>query len=352
MLTLDAVGLTTALHGSGALDPSARVTEVDQEPVGTGQMGDCLRLWLAYDREVDAPGTLVAKLPSSNETSRATGVAMRTYEVEVSFYQELATDLPVRSPRCHHAEIDAVSGDFVLLLEDLAPAEQGDQVAGCSVDQARLVLAEAARLHAPLWGDATLDRLEWPVRWSQESQDGMHAMLTVLWPNFVDRYGEDLDDDVVAMGARFISRLGAYYAYRPPPHTVIHNDFRLDNLLFGTPEGGPPVAVVDWQTVGVGPGLSDVSYFLGAGLSVEDRRGHEEELVREYHEALLAAGVEGFDWERCWNDYRVFAYSGFHMAVLASMIVERTDRGDAMFLAMAGRHGRQVLDLGSEALLA
>jgi hypothetical protein len=39
------------------------------------------------------------------------------------------------------------------------------------------------------------------------------------------------------------------------------------------------------------------------------------------------------------------------MAVLASMIVERTERGDAMFLAMAGRHGRQALDLDSEQFL-
>jgi hypothetical protein len=352
MLRLDADGLTAALHASGALDPSALVTAVDQRAVGTGQMGDCLRLALTYDREVDAPASVVAKLPSSNETSRATGMAMRTYEVEVRFYQQLAADLPVRSPRCHHAEIDLGSGDFVLLLEDLAPAEQGDQVAGCTVEEARLVLAEAARLHAPRWGDPTLDRLDWAVRWSQESQDAMHAMLTVLWPNFVARYGDDLDDDVVAMGSRFIAGLGAYYAHRPEPHTVIHNDFRLDNLLFGTPEGGPPVAVVDWQTVGGGPALGDVSDFVGTGLGVGDRRNHEEDLVRGYHEALLASGVEGYAWDRCWSDYRAFAFSGFHMAVLASMIVERTDRGDAMFLAMAGRHGRQILDLGAEEFLA
>ena len=351
MLRLDADGLTAALHASGALDSSARVRAVDQQPVGTGQMGDCLRLGLTYDRAVEAPPTVVAKLPSSNATSRATGMAMRTYEVEVRFYQELAPHLPVRSPRCHHAEIDLATGDFVLLLEDLAPAVQGDQVAGCAVGEAGLVLAEAARLHAPRWGDPTLEALDWAVRWSQESQDAMQAMLTVLWPNFVERYGHELDDDVVEMGGRFIARLPAFYAHRPEPHTVIHNDFRLDNLLFGTAEGGPPVAVVDWQTVGVGPALLDVSYFLGAGLTVEDRRAHERELVEEYHRALGAAGVEGYGWDRCWGDYRAFAFAGFHMAVLASMIVERTDRGDAMFLAMAGRHGRQILDLGAEELL-
>ena len=351
MLTLDPDGLSAALHAAGTLDPSVRVTGVDMAAVGTGQMGDCLRLVLSYSGPTDAPSTLVAKLPSSDETSRATGMAMRTYEVEVRFYQQLAARLPVRSPVCHHAEIDLATGDFLLLLEDLAPAEQGDQMAGCSVDAAALVMEEAARLHAPLWGSPELAGFDWAVRHSPESQDQLQGLLTVLWPNFVERYGDDLDDDVVELGHRFIAGLSAYYAHRPEPHTVIHNDFRLDNLLFGTEAGGPPVAVVDWQTVGIGPALLDVSYFLGAGLSVEDRRASEATLVRGYHEALLAAGVEGFGWERCWDDYRAFAFAGFHMAVLASMVVQRTDRGDAMFLAMAGRHGRQALDLDSEELL-
>ena len=108
---------------------------------------------------------------------------------------------------------------------------------------------------------------------------------------------------------------------------------------------------MDWQTVGVGPGLLDVSYFLGAGLSVDDRRANEDALVRGYHEALQAGGVEGLGWDRCWDDYRAFAFAGFHMAVLASMVVQRTDRGDAMFLAMAGGAGRQILDLDAESLL-
>ena len=40
------------------------------------------------------------------------------------------------------------------------------------------------------------------------------------------------------------------------------------------------------------------------------------------------------------------------MAVVASMIVVQTARGDDMFMAMAGRHAQQILDLESESLLA
>jgi hypothetical protein len=40
------------------------------------------------------------------------------------------------------------------------------------------------------------------------------------------------------------------------------------------------------------------------------------------------------------------------MAVFAAMMVERTDRGDEMFLTMLERHGAQVADLESVDLIA
>ena len=112
----------------------ARVTDVDLEPVGTGQMCDSVRLTLRYDRATDAPPTVVAKLPAADETSRATAKALRSYENEVRFYQQLAPDLPVRTPTVFHADIDVETASFVLLLEDLAPGRPGDQLAGCTPD--------------------------------------------------------------------------------------------------------------------------------------------------------------------------------------------------------------------------
>ncbi|HEX8803502.1 MAG TPA: hypothetical protein VF743_04900, partial [Acidimicrobiales bacterium] len=91
--------------------------------------------------------------------------------------------------------------------------------------------------------------------------------------------------------------------------------------------------------------LGDLAYFVGAGLVAEERRAHEEALVRRYHDALVAAGVEGYDRDRCWHDYRRGTWGGLVMTVAASMLVERTDRGDRMFLTMADRHARHALDL-------
>src|SRR5580692_1087302 len=97
--------------------------------------------------------------------------------------------------------------------------------------------------------------------------------------------------------------------------------------------------------------MLDASYFLGNGLSIEDRRAHEEELVRIYYEALRAGGVSAFSWETCWEEYRRQVFHNLVMGICASMIVQRTDRGDDMFMASVERSAQQAIDLESVELL-
>jgi aminoglycoside phosphotransferase (APT) family kinase protein len=129
----------------------------------------------------------------------------------------------------------------------------------------------------------------------------------------------------------------------------VHGDFRLDNMLFGQAEAAAPLAVVDWQTCAHGHPASDVAYFLGAGLLPDLRRREEKELLAHYHAELRAQGVDDYALESLEADYRRFSFSGLVMAVVASQIVEVSERGDAMFAAMAERHGQQIADLDAEA---
>ncbi len=342
--------LTAVLRDAGVIGARC-VVDVHAEPVGTGQMADSVRLRLTYDAPAPgAPDSVVGKFTPADETSRATALALRTSEVEVRFYQEVAASVRVRTPRCYFAAVDTASAAFALVLEDMAPARQGDQMAGCSVDDADLALAELARLHSPRWGDPALERLEWLDR-GGIGGDGGGELLALLFDGFVERYGAELDDDVIEAGRFLFPRIGSYLRPRPGPRTVQHADYRLDNLLFGTDGSDPTVTVVDWQTVTLGPGPADVSYFLGAGMAPEQRLAHEEGLLREYHARLVSGGVTGYSWDDCLTEYRRHAYAGYIMAVGASMLVERTARGDEMFLTMARRHAAQVQALCSDALL-
>ena len=87
---------------------------------------------------------------------------------------------------------------------------------------------------------------------------------------------------------------------------------------------------------------------FGAGLLPETRRAAEEEIVRAYHDDLLATGVADYDWASCWQDYRRGVFAGLAVTVVASMIVQETKRGNEMFVAMARRHSRHAIDLDAQ----
>jgi aminoglycoside/choline kinase family phosphotransferase len=342
--------LTGALRRVGVLRGGA-VKSFWIEPVGTGQMGDCVRIHLELSPgTASGPPTVVGKFTAADDQSRTTGVSMRTAEVEVRFYQQVAPTLTASVPTCLFGDVDPATARFVLLLEDLAPRVPGDQVTGCTVDQAALALEALAGVHARRWGDAALARLEWLNRRDDAATETLSAVFPVLFDGFVARYADQLDDMVVRVGERFFGRIGEYFRRRPGPGTVQHADYRVDNLLFGGPPD-TPLAIVDWQTVTYGPGAADVSYFLGGSLEVRDRRRHEDGLLRQYLEVLAARGVNDFGYDELWTDYRRHAYAGLAMAVGAAMMVQRTDRGDQMFLAMAHRHAAHIEDMDAETLL-
>lgn len=320
------------------------IDDIACERIGDGLVGLNLRVAIT-STDAAAPGSVVLKLPSLDETSRATGVALRNYEREVKFYEHIADTVDIRVPHCHHGAWDESTGDFVLVLEDMAPAAQGDQVAGCDVATAAAAVSELARLHAPRWDDPTLADHEFLQR-RTGPEDA--AQLAGLWqmfrPGFDATYGPYLSDAARRVLDAFGPRLGDWVEGRTGPQTVTHGDYRLDNLLFATEAGGPPVTAVDWQTPGHGGPIGDLAYFLGAGLHPEDRRRAESELLTVYRNGLADGGV-AIDDEWLWTQYRRDAFGGVIMSVVASQVVGGSERSEAMFAAMATRHLEHCVDL-------
>ena len=339
-LTADFLNQALAGHLDGV-----KITSVQTAPVGTGQVSDSYRLHLGYDGPA-APATMIAKVPAADPASRNAAKAFRTYEIEASFYDQLAKDLPVALAHCYYAGYDAEPDEYVVLLEDLAPATPGDQLAGISPDAAAAAIAELAALHAAGWGSTALAELPWLNRSTPDAAVLMTAVVTDLYPGFRDRFSPRLESSTIALIDDFVPHAGGYIGARQGPSTIVHGDFRADNLLFGPDR---PV-VLDWQTCSFGAGIADLSYFLGSSLLVADRQRHEEALVREYYSALTGRGVD-LSWIDCWNGYRGYAFSGIVMDIIAGMVVQQTERGDEMFAAMANRHAQHAIDLDALSLL-
>jgi hypothetical protein len=343
--------LTDVLVHAGAIGADTKVTSFEASFIGTGQVGANVRYALTYDGAgPKGPSTVVCKFSSRDPKSASAGVSTRTYETEVAFYRDLADTVDVSRPHCYFAEVEPRTANVVVVLEDMAPAEQGDQIAGCTIEQARLAVDEAARLHGPRWDDPTLQELAWLDRGSTSERRG--TMLGVVWETFVERYRATLDPVTLDAGPQLNALLPTVRREAPSARTPVHSDYRLDNMLFGTQEGGRPLTVVDWQTVQLGLGPGDVAYFLGNAFEPELRRSCERDLVTRYHRALVDDyGVDNYPFDRCWDDYVRSSYNSLIMAVFASMIVGRTQRGDAMFMAMANRSAQMAADLDAPSVI-
>ncbi len=331
--------ITNEWLGSILAREGAEVSAIER--IGTGQMSQSHRVTFAAAD--GAEESVVVKLASDDPMSRATGVGMGAYYREIAFYRNLADRIRGPLPECHFARYDAAEGWFTLVLEDIRGATVGDQIAGCSVEEARTALRELARLQAPVLGDMALGAADWLNQANPLNQ----ALLIQLLPSFLERYGERIDPVHAEICERFVASVDAWYADRRPPLGLVHGDYRLDNLLFSA----GTCHVVDWQTVSWGPAMLDATYFVSGGLRVADRRAHEDELVRGYHAALLEHGVQGLDWDHCWDEYRRASFHGILMTVAASMVVERTERGDNMFMAWLERNSQQIIDIGALELL-
>jgi len=341
--------MTAALTASGALAPGAHVTGVQTSPIGTGQMADTTRLTLTYDRSDAGPASVVGKFASADDQSRSTGLALRAYEIEVRFYQQVADRVSARVPKLYFADVEADTGWFTLVLEDIDGGRQGDQIEACTPEVAAAVLEEMAGLHAPCWESPELAGLEWLNRNSPDADQFLAAMVGSLLPGFLERYQNDLSSAHAELCRQFVEHLPEWAALRVGPRTASHGDFRLDNLLFQ--EGDPRPVVVDWQTLSWAGASYDVAYFIGGCLTAEDRRAHEADLLAHYHRALCAGGVEGYSLDQLRRDVRRDTFGGVLMAVVAAMVVQRTERGDLMFLTSTTRHAQHALDSDAIGLL-
>lgn len=342
---IDAEWLTAVLQSAGV---DAVVKGFTAANVGTGQIGESVRFQLDYARRGgDAPDSIVGKFPASGQESRNTGVMLGNYIREVRFYQELAPKALIRTPRCYFTDVEESTSNFVLMMEDLAPAEQGDQLQGVSLDQARLVVVEAAKLHASHWGDESLDDLPW-VSGARAAPPSMvtEDMVVALWEAFKDRYGPRMQRDWVAAGDWLARRFAAFGAAHDGPRCLTHNDFRPDNMMFASREGGHPVTVLDWQSFAYGSGPTDLAYFLAGALPADVRRAHEAELLQLYLDTLTSLGVSGYCMADLKRHYGRGAYLLFGTAFFAGMIVTQTERGDRMFLQMLGSAADHMWDHG------
>lgn len=333
---------------SGVL--AAEVTTAEVTPVGTGQTGATYRVAVRYRDRSDLPGTFVVKLPAQDPAVRER-VAL-SYRSEHAFYTGIADTLAVPLAHCHHCAMADDGAQFVLLLADMSPAEQGDQIVGCTPAEAELAVTALAGLHGPRWCDPAWLELTATVmpKPDEATARGLGDITVLAAQTTLDKLGPRMspaDRDTVTGAAH---RIADWLLGAPERFSLLHGDYRSDNLLFDPDR--TRVTVVDWQTLAVGLPARDLAYFLATSLAPDQRARHERDLVAAYHRALAAYKVPDYDLETCWQDYRFGMLQVPLITTLGFAFSAATDRGDDMALVMLQRGSQAIRELGTLELVA
>jgi hypothetical protein len=344
--------ITEALRGSGTIGADTSVASVvlDAAAAGVGFMGEIGKVGLVYEgAPTSAPTKMIAKFPTASPEVRTMMHPARIYEREHRFYGELAPKSPLRTPALYHVTCETADTPaderYVLLMEDLSALTPGDQVGGLSPEQAEAALVALAGHHAAFWNGAGLEEADFvPIINGPLNQVGA-AVYEASLPGFMAHFEDAIKPELTTYVADYASfRTQIIDDLAAMPHTLVHFDFRADNLLYDT-DGS--VAVVDWQTISQGGGAADLGYFLSQNLSTEDRRGHETSLLRAYHDALVAHGVTDYDFETLQSDYRVGITCGWVIPVLAVGTLDFTsERAVALWTAVIERAQNALIDHG------
>ena len=185
-------------------------------------------------------------------------------------------------------------------------------------------------------------------------------MYRNVLPMFNERFQSHIGEDFRRLQT-WLSEHGVEIAreFQRSPFTLVHADFRLDNVFFlndsANPEekvDGRGVVLFDWQIPVRGPGAYDLAYFLGSHLAPEAPAEREEFLLRLYHDQLIAEGVEGYNFEALRRDYEMALVLMVQRVTASFAEIEATnDRGRDLFEVWIERHSARIVGIDPNTLL-
>lgn len=328
----------------------ARIDDVEITRIGAG-IGVSSALYRCRLRGDACPDHVVVKLPALDPAAVFTSTVLRMYIREAGFFRDLAADCPVRVPAGYHAAVDPESSAFVVVMEDLSGLRPVDQIEGMGIEDAERAIDALARWQARWWGDAahlvddglavSLDDPVYPAILPTVFAEG--------WEKIDDTPDIEVAPSVQEIGERFTDAIpGLLQALAAGPVTLLHGDYRADNMLFD----GDELVLLDFQLIGSGRGAYDLAYFVTQSLDRDVASQHEQALFDRWIDGLGRNGVASADREQCWLDYRRAALFCLTYPVVASRGMDLDDpRQLELVRTMLSRYERAAEELALAELL-
>ncbi len=230
------------------------------------------------------------------------------YANEVAFYTQLRPSLDMEAPRSFGGHYDNETRHFALLMENLTTrgAHFPTVLETVSIDRLQRLLETLALLHARYW-NASLLRQE--LAWLGNALEGdvAHLLNDAAAPYIqheidTQSFKTELVGKIGWTGSELQAGTKALHRHQMSlDQCLVHGDTHLGNTYF-LPDG--QCGLLDWQLMGRGHPMHDVSYIIATALSIADRRVHERDLLRYYLDQLAANGVRNApSFDASWAEY-------------------------------------------------
>ena len=229
---------------------------------------------------------VVAKFSAPRKEALDNAKRGGTHERELRCYDELLSTTPVSIPEIFASWFDEKSSEYLIIQEFIEFDQSVDQIDGITIAQSKLVIEEAAAMHAHWWEHSGLAELKWLPRLNDTRRRTNLTTVTRLgWNSLTEILDEGGLSYPEVSGDSLANEIDDMLCdLSTSESTLIHSDLRADNLLFNTVGDG--VMLVDWQGCSFGPSSFDITYHMIQSLSVDDRRKHESELLDYYVNSL------------------------------------------------------------------
>jgi Ser/Thr protein kinase RdoA (MazF antagonist) len=216
------------------------------------------------------------------------------------------------------------------------------------VEQSELAIDSLAKFHAAWWESPGLQSLDWMPFVNAPVHQSAQQSYQQAWAPFCEAFGEKLSPRMMAIGDEMREHVIDLLNYlEPSPRTIIHGDFRGDNVFFGDGETRAPFYAIDWQISCKGRGIFDVAYFLCTSVDPAIRKRHEMRLIRSWYDAIGATNdLSGYSFDQAVEDYRVSAlYMHVYTVIALGTLDFANERGLMLFNEWLHRRATAIEDL-------
>ena len=241
------------------------------------------------------------------------------HALEARFYHFMVEEMQVPTAKCYYADWDDDgSAHGFIVLEDLNDrgGKFGHSTQKNGVDMILENLNGLAKLHGSLWDSHKITQANAPWLQTQMDTPVDSDQVRIMWqwieanlaePGFRAIAPKHYLDDPRKVERAF-DRLGEIERAYDAPYCIALGDCHQGNTYI-LPQGER--LWLDWQLVRRGRPWRDLTYFVVGALTIEERRKHHKDLVKQYREHLIATGAQGVpSFDDAWEQTRLFVMYG------------------------------------------